>query len=270
MAHRPHLDGTLALTAAIVAVLLFKIHGGDWFIVKTPSMGTTAPVGTLVLTMPTKAIDLHVGDVIAFHPPTTPNETYTHRIVKISPTGLISTKGDINGATDPWQLTQANLIGNATVIPPGAGWLIRGLPIILLGIITVWVATSRVKIAHAQSVLPDHRNFSRRVHRRILFETLHRGGHRADHRHPPLPHRDRRVHRPVPHPRHRPHGTHVDLATGQLGTVSVPPSVHHGFYAISTALHLSFWEWVALIVLCCLPLLWTLIVGLPPKDEVTA
>jgi signal peptidase I len=258
--------GTILLAAALV----FHLQGGHWFIVKTPSMGTTAPVGTLVLTTPTTASALHVGDVIAFHPPTTPRETYTHRIIKIGATGLISTKGDINGATDPWQLTTANLVGKATVILPGLGWLIRGLPIALLGIVIVFLATARMRnITHKASyriagisLAVSIAAFFLKPFTGVVVETTS-----VEHGSPTatvvstglLPIRVTAT-----------HGTHTDLLTGQLGQVHVPASVHHGFYALTTTLHLTMWEWVALIGACCIPLLWTLIVGLPAKDQVSA
>ena len=256
-------------TALIVAAILFHLQGGQWFIVKTPSMGTTAPVGTLVLTTPITVSNLHVGDVIAFHPPTTPGETYTHRIIKIGPTGLISTKGDINGATDPWQLTGSNLIGKATVILPGLGWLIRGLPIVLLGIVIVFLATARMRNATHKtsyriagiSLAVSIAAFFLKPFTGIVVETTS-----VQHGSPTATVVSTGL---FPIRVTATHGTHTDLYTGQLGQVHVPASAHHGFYAITTGLHLSLWEWAALIGVCCLPLLWTLIVGLPAKDEAT-
>lgn len=257
--------------ALIAAALLFHLQGGSWFIVKTPSMGTAAPVGTLVLTTPTTADDLHVGDVIAFHPPTSPTETYTHRVVGIGTTGLISTRGDINGATDPWQLTDSNLVGKATTVLPGLGWLIRGLPIVLLGLITVWLLTARVKIATRKvsyritgvSLVVSVTAFILKPFTGVVVEQVTTTGG-----HPGaivvstglLPIRVQAV-----------HGTHADLATGQVGHLTVPASAHQDFYSLSTALHLGFWGWVVFGFICLLPLLWTMIVGLPPKqDEVVA
>lgn len=260
----------VAGTALIAAALLFHLHGGAWFIVKTPSMGTTAPVGTLILTTPAKATDLHVGDVIAFHPPTTPNETYTHRIIKISATGLISTKGDINGATDPWQLTDSNLVGNATVVLPGLGWLIRALPIVLLGIVVVFLATARVRDATRKtasrisgiSLAASIAAFFLKPFTGVVVEEVTTTGSHAGATVVStglLPIRVQAL-----------HGTHVDLVAGQVGHVTVPASAHQAFYSLSTALHLSVWGWVILISICCLPLLWTMIVGLPAKEEATA
>lgn len=257
--------------ALIAAALLFHLHGGSWFIVKTPSMGTAAPVGTLVLTTPATASDLRVGDVIAFHPPTSPNETYTHRVIGIGATGLVSTRGDINGATDPWQLTDTDLVGKATAVLPGLGWLIRGLPIVLLGVITVWLLTSRVKIAPRKasyriagvSLVVSVTAFLLKPFTGVVVEQVTTTGGNPGATVVStglLPIRVQAV-----------HGTHADLATGQVGHLTVPASAHQDFYTLSTALHLGVWGWILFGFVCLLPLLWTMIVGLPPKqDEVAA
>ncbi|GAA4266587.1 S26 family signal peptidase [Frondihabitans peucedani] len=273
--HRPIvvtvLSGLVAVAATtlIAAAALFHFHGGAWFIVKTPSMGTAAPVGTLVLTVPTTVSDLHVGDVVAFHPPTNLAETYTHRIIAISADGLLTTRGDINGATDPWQVTGQDLVGKAVTILPGLGWLIRGVPIVLLGIVVVFLATSRVKDAtkrsayrlSGMSLAVSAAAFVLKPFTGVVVEQVTtKGGH-------PgatvvstglLPIRVQAL-----------HGTHADLVAGQVGHVTVPASAHQAFYSLSTGLHLGLWGWVALIGVCCAPLLWTMIVGLPPKETAT-
>ena len=105
--------GWTVLTVAVVAVALgFQASGGRWFIVETPSMGQAAPVGTFVLTQPVAVGDLAVGDIVSFHPPTAPGEVYTHRIVSTDG-GLVTTQGDINSVSDPWTLSDGDLIGRA-------------------------------------------------------------------------------------------------------------------------------------------------------------
>ncbi|ARC58586.1 hypothetical protein AS850_15970 [Frondihabitans sp. 762G35] len=259
--------GVAVATVVLVGALVFHLQGGAWFIVKTPSMGTAAPVGTLVLTTPTTGSDVRVGDVIAFHPPTTPSETYTHRVVKIGPTGLLSTRGDINGATDPWQLSSRDLVGKAVVLLPALGWLIRGLPIALLGIVIVFLATARMRNAThrasyriaGSSLALSIAAFVLRPFTGMVVEAtgVVNGAPTATVVSTGL----------LPIRIAAAHGTHVDLVTGQVGQVSVPASAHHGFYSLSSALNLSVWEWVALLAVCCLPLLWTTIVGLPAKEQ---
>ena len=145
----------LLVLAGGVASASFAGQGGRWFTVETPSMGTAAPVGSLVLTRPVPIDHLRVGDVIAFHPPTAPRETYTHRVVAILPSSVygrnsgsgsgagsevrVRTRGDINGADDPWQLTGTDLIGRAVLLAPGIGYLLTAAPVVVLVTALVWV-----------------------------------------------------------------------------------------------------------------------------------
>jgi signal peptidase I len=260
--------GAVTATALIILALVFGAYGGRWFIVMTPSMGTAAPVGTFVLTTPAHVSELHVGEIIAFHPPPSPAETYTHRVVAIGPTGLITTRGDINGAPDPWRITEAGVVGKATAIIPGLGWLIRGLPIALLGIIVVWLATARVRTAPRKAAYRILglslavsvtafilRPFTGAV---VVQTAITHGRPTATVVSTGL----------LPIRVHALNGTSTDLRTGQVGQVSVAESAHHAIDLImTTALHLTALEWLLLIGICCLPLLWTLIVGLPPKED---
>lgn len=140
------LPGVLA--AAAVAVLLagalaWHLTGGRWQIVSTPSMGTAAPVGAVVLTRPGTPV---LGDVVTFRPPGPGARSVTHRVVAVEPgpggTGL-KTRGDINGAADPWVLHAPDLTGRVVAVLPGLGWLVRALPALIGGIALLWWATRR-------------------------------------------------------------------------------------------------------------------------------
>ena len=133
----------LAVLAAVggTAAAVFWGQGGRWFTIVTPSMGTAAPVGALVVTRPVTVAQLSLGDVIAFHPPTSPAETYTHRVVGLSagPDWRVRTRGDINGADDPWQLTGSDLVGRAVLLAPGFGYLLKAAPVVVLVTVLVGV-----------------------------------------------------------------------------------------------------------------------------------
>ncbi|UAJ81766.1 hypothetical protein IT072_20690 (plasmid) [Leifsonia sp. ZF2019] len=117
----------LSVTAAMAfAFTVASLAGVRWFITETPSMGTAGPVGSLVVSAPTPFDALRAGDVITFRPPTNPNEVYTHRISTRTASEL-TTRGDLNPTTDPWRLTQADIIGSSILLP-GAGWLVEFLP----------------------------------------------------------------------------------------------------------------------------------------------
>ncbi|BBH18608.1 hypothetical protein Back2_28950 [Nocardioides baekrokdamisoli] len=131
---------SLALVALFVGVILFagswRVAGGRWEVVRTPSMGTVAPVGSLIWTLPVDASTLRVGDFISFHPPGQPRVTYSHRVWKISPDGTIQTKGVIP-APDAWKLRGNDIVGKVRMVWPGAGWLLVCAPLLGLSALLI-------------------------------------------------------------------------------------------------------------------------------------
>lgn len=121
-------------------VVLFVLSGWRALVVKTPSMGQTAPVGSLVLshTQP----DYKIGDIISFWQH---EKIYTHRITDVDEDRLI-TKGDLNHAVDPWRITKADVIGRAESITHHAGWLLVALPWVALGWLIVYLISLWRKI----------------------------------------------------------------------------------------------------------------------------
>jgi len=79
---------TVAL-AAVAAGAAYVIFFADHVFVTTPSMYPTIPPGSLVFIQ--KESSYHVGDVIEFRGN---GLTFMHRIIRISPNGDITTKGD--------------------------------------------------------------------------------------------------------------------------------------------------------------------------------
>ncbi|PPF13062.1 S26 family signal peptidase, partial [Rathayibacter sp. AY1A5] len=261
---------TTALLAVLVAAaLLFHASGGRWFIVQTPSMGTAAPVGTLVLTEPTALEDVRVGDAVSFHPTTTPDETYTHRVVEIADDGTLRTQGDINGAVDPWATGQDQLIGVVTTALPVLGWLVRGLPLLIIGAVLVQLLTRFIASPTQRasmrilglSLVASVTVFVLRplVGIVVLEATVDSGTTNAT-----------LVSTGVLPIRVSAEGADpVDLVSGQVGRLQIP--AHDGdAYALSSALHLPFWGWVLFVLLCAIPVLYTVFVGLPGEPERTA
>jgi signal peptidase I len=130
----------VALVAAAAVGLLM---GMRWFVVETPSMGTAAPVGALVITAPAPA-RLERGEIIAFIPPGNPH-VYTHRVFAVAQDGAVRTKGDINGAPDPWAVPRTAVLGRAITVLPGAGYVVRGLPGLVAGGVLLWAATLLIR-----------------------------------------------------------------------------------------------------------------------------
>jgi signal peptidase I len=257
---------TVLLALLVAATLLFQASGGRWFVVQTPSMGTTAPVGTLLLTTPVLLEDVQVGDVVSFHPSTTPDETYTHRVIAVDADGL-TTRGDINGATDPWKTDQGELIGKATTILPGFGWLAKGLPLLLAGIVIVTTLTRLI-------ASPTHRASMRMLGGSlvatlvvfvlkpfvalVVLEAVTRGSDvQASIVNTGL----------LPIRVAAEGGTHTTLSAGEVGTLTAPVGDNGQFHQISTTLDLPLWGWILFYGLCAAPLLYTLVVGLPTDKE---
>ncbi|RFA18700.1 hypothetical protein B7R25_14145 [Subtercola boreus] len=250
----------------LLSAFVFFLTGGRWFVVQTPSMGETAPVGTLILTTPTNG-QVAVGDIITFRPPSSPTETYTHRIIQVSTDGLISTRGDINGATDPWQLAATDIIGHAAFVLPMAGWFVKAVPIITIGTLLVWLVTSlfrsattrsALRIAGVSLVVSVAAYILRPLIGLVVLSTTAdtTGADATVVSTGMLPIRVQAV-----------GGNHADLVSGQVGTVTVPSLIDTSQYHLSSALNLSLTGWIILILVCAIPLLWTIIVGLPADPE---
>lgn len=250
------------IVAGSAAVLVAHLGGVRWFEVETPSMGRAAPVGTLVVTTPVAPADLRVGDVIAFVPPTAGGRTYTHRIVAIAADGSLRTRGDLNGATDGWSITPAAVVGRAALLLPGAGFLLRGLPLLLVGNAVVWLATALIRepaprqalrlvgfslvVALAGLVLKPF------VHLQVLAVSAAQGAVDATVVSTGL----------LPVTAHTAGGgDSVMLRAGQSGTLTMP--IGEDGYRLSAALDLQPLAWVALVAICLVPLAVALVVGLP-------
>ncbi|MFE4469442.1 signal peptidase I [Leifsonia sp. NPDC056824] len=255
------------IAVAIAILAAFWSTGWRWFIVESPSMGRTAPVGTLVITTPVSASAVRVGDVITFHPPTSPDETYTHRVRDITPAGKLITRGDINGATDPWQLTARDLVGRAAAILPGWGWLIRSLPYFFVGgllvwALTEWFATARwrapLRVIGASLVFAVTAAIVRPFVGVMVLATqsTHRGANATLVSTGLLPSHVQAV-----------GGTGVDLVSGQVGSVHVPRLADDGYYHLAATPTFSLLGWIIVGIVCAAPLLWCLIVGLPGEEQ---
>lgn len=259
----------VGLLGLVVAASAFWFSGGRWFVVRTPSMGTAAPVGSLVLTRPAEVSALRVGDILAYHPPSEPSTTYTHRIVSITAQGL-HTRGDINGTTDPWTVTQHDIVGHAIAIP-AVGWLFRALPLLIVGGLVIWGLTR-------MWAGPVWRGPLRTVGAAILFafvsvtlrpwvnvvqlatRTTRHGAYIQTVSTGLLP-----VQLAPQHGR----GDAVTLSTaGRVGLNHFTGGRPGERYLLDTHLHLSTLQWILAVIVCASPLLWTLIVGYR-NDEAT-
>ncbi|WP_248703814.1 signal peptidase I [Curtobacterium sp. MWU13-2055] len=139
----------LLVALAVGGIAVAAVSGLRAFDVRTPSMGTAAPVGSLVLTRPAVVGDLRTGDVITFRPDAG-SEFYTHRIDSRGSAG-IQTRGDVNAAPDAWLIAPTDVVGHVVVVLPGAGWAARGLPWIVAAVALVWFGTGFLAPGDARS-----------------------------------------------------------------------------------------------------------------------
>lgn len=252
--------------AGMLAAGAWRVHGGRWERVETPSMGTVAPVNTLLWVEPVDVTSLRVGDFITFHPPGRPDVTYSHRIAVVHEDGTLGTKGEISSA-DPWRLSRQDVVGKVVMRWKGVGWLVVAAPVLIVGGVVVWFLAWllgggrwRLPVAVVGSALVLS-----------VAITLYR----------PLVGVDQLAFRPVEAGakgtyvstgllpvRVQAHGgPHVDLADGEVGTVLVHRPDRDGRYRIDLHPRIPFWWWVMLIGSCFVPAVWTLVVGLPERPE---
>ncbi|QQD76163.1 S26 family signal peptidase [Curtobacterium sp. YC1] len=262
-----HAESVLAWSVALVAALLltaaflFLSAGGRWFVVETPSMGVAAPVGTLVLDLPVDVATLEVGDIVTFETAANPDVVYTHRIVSIDADGGLHTRGDINGATDPWTLTQDDVIGAPALLVPHIGWLFRAAPILLIGTLIILTLTSAftdrvtrtclriaggaLTTAYAGFVLKPFVNVT------TITNTSSPDGVEATVVSSGIfPVRVDAV-----------GGNTVHLVDGQVGSVVIHELSENGHYQLMSNIDLDPVGWIALIALCAVPLVACLVVG---------
>jgi signal peptidase I len=124
----------------IVSILLSFALGYRLFFVETPSMGTTAPVGSLAIV---KSQDNYQkDDIITFYRGA---RVYTHRIIG-EKDGKFITKGDLNQAADASLVARDDIIGKTLHIWKHLGWLFRALPWLIIGFIVVYLISCLKKI----------------------------------------------------------------------------------------------------------------------------
>jgi hypothetical protein len=135
------------LVLVLAAAGAWELSGGRLLVMETPSMCPEVCVGSLVADRPLQG-PLRVGELITFHPPNDPRETYTHDVFKILPSGTIETKGAANPSPDPWRITRSDIVGRTVFSVWGLGWLLKAIPFLGVGVL-LWVAARpRITLAY--------------------------------------------------------------------------------------------------------------------------
>lgn len=270
--------GHRAVTAAAVSALLaclvlvvvgagWRLTGGSWAVIATPSMGRAAPVGTLILTRAAQLQELHVGDVVSYRPPNARQSIYTHRVVAKLDDGTLRVQGDINGAPDPFPVGQTDLVGKVVARWHGIGWLVRALPTLLLSLVLLVVATGRYVPARWRSsarVLGTCLLFALTslllrpfVHPILMAVTETAEGQQASVVSGGV----------LPIRVLGSDGGHVDLLPGETGVVRVAAEQAGGALMVNGTPNLHGWWWVAWFAVSLLPMFWCLVFGIARGEE---
>lgn len=252
------------LAAFVVFCLAWRADGGRWERVESPSMGTVAPVGTLLWVRPVDFASLRPGDFVSFRPPGTRGVTYSHRVLHRYPDGTVSTKGVIPGP-DPWRLHAEDVVGKVTMRWWGVGWLVAAAPMLLIGAVVVACLSLAVRrrwrlpiaILLGSAVLSAAITW---LHpfigaQQIAFAPTAGGGADATYVGTGV--------LPVRLQAYR--GPHVDLRDGQVGTVHVSALDAHRRLRVTLRPAVPWWWWLALVAACFVPALWSLVIGLPAE-----
>lgn len=110
----------VVLGTGLSGALLYH-DGYRLYVIHTGSMVPTYRPGDLLIDRPAPA-RAAVGQPITFA--IGPGEVVTHRVVSVSPAGLIRTKGDANATADAWTIKPDMVRGSVVRPVHGAGYLV--------------------------------------------------------------------------------------------------------------------------------------------------
>lgn len=115
---------------ALVLIAVPRLLGWVPLTVMSGSMEPQLPTGSLVVLSPVTEenfAQVAVGDVITLMPYPDDDTLVTHRVVaqawRADGERILTTRGDANGADDPWQVTAQQARGVARYHVPYAGYL---------------------------------------------------------------------------------------------------------------------------------------------------
>ncbi len=236
----------LLLLAALAIPAGAALSGWRAHSMTTPSMGRNAPVGSLVVTEPVSVARIRVGDVIAFHPPGRSATTFVHRVAALSRTGqgvTLSTRGDINGVEDSWQISGPNLIGRVAFTIPDGGYALQILPFLLLGAFVVVLVTSGLRLSRrgparillASLLAAGLIVWFQPLARLVLIAQVRTGTQTTAAVVPTgvLPLRVQAS-----------GGSHADLVPGEVGTLATHHLSSRGGFRVDAGVHLTGWWWL--------------------------
>ena len=148
----------LALTFIVIiaasAISVPKFFGITPFITLSGSMEPGIPTGSVVF-IDTKDKEVHEGDIIAFKSGDGQGATVTHRAVKISEDGTITTKGDNNEIEDLAPLKPENVIGKYKLCIPKIGLILSKLDAKKNAVIGAFLILANIVMAVFEKLFDD-------------------------------------------------------------------------------------------------------------------
>ena len=237
---------TAAGLAVVAAGALAWATGWRAHDMTTPSMGTAAPVGSLVISRPVSIEALHPGQIVVFHPPGQPTVSFAHRVYSTSAT-TIRTRGDLNPAPDTWALRQSNLVGRVVAVVPDAGYVMQLLPWLILGALIIVLLTS--------GMARERRGAARILGWSLLVAALlawfHPLANLALVSQEIVGNHGRAAVAPtgmLPLSVQAVGGNRVNVSPGQVATVFLRLVPHEGAFRVNAAVHLYGWWWLTLVL----------------------
>ncbi|WP_427869142.1 signal peptidase I [Leucobacter luti] len=114
---------------ALLAIALPAAGGGRALTVLTSSMEPTLPPGTMVVTMPVRAADVKVGDVLTYQLRSGEPLLVTHRVmqrlIRVDGSTVFLTQGDNNDLPDEGFVEEVQIVGTVRYSIPYLGWVTR-------------------------------------------------------------------------------------------------------------------------------------------------
>ena len=145
---------TFIVIIAASAISVPKLFGITPFITLSGSMEPGIPTGSVVF-IDTKDKEVHEGDIIAFKSGDGEGATVTHRAVKISEDGTITTKGDNNEVEDLAPLKSENVIGKYKLCIPQIGKILSKLDAKKNAVIGGFLILANVVMAVLEKLFDD-------------------------------------------------------------------------------------------------------------------
>ena len=132
-----------AVLWALVWATIPRLFGWQPTVITGGSMTPTIALGDIVVTRPVDRSGLVPGAVITFADPNHAGVLITHRIIEVTPEGVLRTRGDANPTADTQLVSPSAIQGRAVVRIPYLGrpllWIQHGEVLMLIAAVLVLV-----------------------------------------------------------------------------------------------------------------------------------